>query len=188
AAGMHAAFWPDGEGGGLFVLGGADTIAATAPDDSVGAPILRVTLDPGPYRLYSMTRLRVIDLEGSYFGGHQYRACPLPYSIGDETAARICSGITCDFDGDGSSDLEDFVAMADCLEDTVCSNHSTFDCDGSGRLALADVWCCATAGLRRRDLNPGTSAPPIPYAELAHVAGLEELRRILMGALPASPR
>jgi hypothetical protein len=80
--------------------------------------------------------------------------------------ARICSGPTCDFNGDGRLDVRDLVVMVHCiLGSGPCpdTTRAGLDCNGDGRLGVDDVLCCARVILHggERDTVPGRPEPGV---------------------------
>jgi hypothetical protein len=141
------------------------------------SPVLRVTVLPDTdLTRADVTYLMAADLLGSDSLGAAVPECHiLPLVV---IAARICSGHSCDFNGDGSLDVRDLVTMVHCVLDTgVCpdTTRARLDCDGDGVLNVDDVLCCARTVLRggQRDTVPGRPEPAVAVSlgEPAMTAG-----------------
>jgi len=167
AAGMHLA-WERTEHGASFVLfaeqgapiGGVRCDTGTRCVQSV----LAVGVVPDTDRvLPAVTHVFVTNLLGSDSLGAAVPACEIA------AQARICNGVSCDFNGDGRLDVRDLVIMVHCvLSNGPCPDTSLarYDCDGDGESGVDDVLCCARSLLRhgQRDSLPGRAEPGVAVA------------------------
>jgi hypothetical protein len=164
AAGMRLVWNPvaDGARFALFAESGAPIPAVGNADPPV--PVLNVTVawpGPGGGAVPAVTRLMPVDLIGVDNDLLKVPECRI-IAVGDRFAdptARICAGVDCDVNGDGTTDIRDVVTMVRCiLSPGTCPVGTTtrLDCDGNGRIDIDDVICCARALL----LGHGPIGPP----------------------------
>jgi hypothetical protein len=114
--------------------------------------------------LAPVTHLSVAELLGADSLGRAVPQCKIMTLVVVE--ARICSGPTCDFNGDGHLDVRDLVTMVHCiLGSGPCPDTTSagLDCNGDGRLGVDDVLCCARVILHggERDTVPGRPEPGV---------------------------
>jgi len=171
AAGMHLQ-WRATDHGATFVLFSDGTPHIPPIDmsnDSTFANILRVEVtapaesghghegddegddDGGPGKSGdkgNVPKVKMVaqNLLGADSLGHAVNPCPI---VSDEfrfdSFVVFCRGDGCDFNGDGSTDVRDLVAMVNCLNDSAACPPGAIppDCDGDHVFALPDVMCCA---------------------------------------------
>jgi hypothetical protein len=164
AADMHLA-WERTANGAEFVMfaeqgtpiGGLRCTGGTRCSE----PVLAVSVLPDTDAvLPAVTRVTVHELLGADSLGGEVPACEV------EAAARVCSGVSCDFNGDGRLDVRDLVVMVHCvLGNGPCpdSTLARYDCNADGASNVDDVLCCARRLLRggERDSLPGRSEPHV---------------------------
>jgi hypothetical protein len=159
ASGFHLN-WTATDHGAKFVLfsDGKGRIPPVDPAnlDSTLANILQVQVSPGTEDSgpghsgdkgnVPKVKMVALNLLGADSLGHGVNPCP---TITDEfrfdAFVVFCPGEGCDFNGDGSTDVRDLVAMVMCMRDsTLCPPGAIPpDCDGDSVFTVSDVMCCA---------------------------------------------
>ena len=157
AAAMHLQ-WQATDHGAKFVLysDGKAHISPIDPAhlDSTLAAILDVqvsagTDSSGPGKSgdkgnVPKVKLRFQNLLGADSLANGLDLCPT-FAADLRSFVQFCPGPGCDYNGDGSIDVRDLVAMIRCLHDsTACPAGAVPpDCDGDSTFGVPDVMCCA---------------------------------------------
>ncbi len=168
AADMHLAWerTPEGASFVMFAEQGAPIGGLRCdPGTRCVEPVLAVGMVPDTDAvLPPVTHVTADLLLGADSLGGAVPACEIMTLVVVE--ARVCAGVSCDFNGDGRLDVRDLVLMVRCLLGTGACPDSALarhDCDGDGASGVGDVLCCARRLLRggERDSLPGRAEPGV---------------------------
>ena len=172
AEGMHVAWERTNEGVRfvMFAEHGAPIGGVRDCGDNVRCmqqPVLAVVVGPGPTDGLPppVTHVMAHDLLGSDSLGVAVPECQIETAL-IAVSATICTGVSCDFNRDGTLDVRDLVTMVHCvLGNGPCpdTTRANLDCNRDGRLNVDDVLCCARRILHDgvRDTVPGRPEPDV---------------------------
>ena len=192
ARGMHLTWQPlaDGASFVLFADHSAPirSPAACATCPAAAVPVLEVTVSQSnATAAAAVTKLFPVSLAASDSLGRSVGVCP---TFAEIPPATICAASSCDFNGDGQTDVRDLVLMMRCIRGSgPCPDSAAarFDCNRDGRLGLEDVWCCGLRIIRNR-MPQGCPTRPVPGvsvvagAPVATATGIDVPVRVLNAA------